>query len=197
MHEENFVNSKPIVLAFSGGLDTSVAVRWLRNTYKRDVNCLIVDIGQGDDIDAIAQRALRNGAADVRVEDAKKEFLDEYIFKILGADAIYEREYFMCSSVGRYLIAKIQIDYAHEVDAGALAHGATGKGNDQFRFEYSYASLAPDLEVIAPWRIWGFRSRGDLLSYAAQHRLEVETTGGANRKPLSIDKNIAQISYEG
>jgi argininosuccinate synthase len=185
-----------IVLACSGGLDTTVALKWLQETYGAEVVCLIVDVGQPEDLDAIAERASNAGASEVRIEDARAEFAQDFAWPMLKADALYEGRYLLGSALARPLIAKKQVDVAREIGADAVSHGATGKGNDQIRFELTYAALAPDLAVTVPWREWDLSSRSDLLNYASEHGLTLGDSA-ANEKPLSVDQNLLHTSYEG
>jgi argininosuccinate synthase len=189
------VDKKRILLAYSGGLDTSVALKWLIENYGEDVYCVIVDVGQEENLPQIAQRASKIGAKEVFIEDARDEFAQNYVFPMLRANPVYEGAYLMGSSIARPLIGMRQINLARRISAHVLAHGATGKGNDQIRFELTYAAVAPDLEVIAPWRIWNLRSRSDLIRYANELGMPISTDG--NDSPLSIDRNLVHTSYEG
>ena len=186
--------SKPIVLAYSGGLDTSIIVPWLREHYDAKVICVAADIGQGEELDGVKQKAIASGAAECYVEDLRVEYVRDYIWPTLRAGAIYNRKYLLGTSMARPLIAKKQVEVARAVGADALAHGCTGKGNDQVRFELTYMAMAPDLPVIAPWRIWDLRSREDCLAYAAAHNVPVAATAA---KIYSRDRNIWHISHEG
>jgi argininosuccinate synthase len=183
-----------IVLAYSGGLDTSVNMRWLLETYHCPVVAFIANVGQDEDLEAIAQKAQQTGAEQVCVEDVREEFVRDYVFPALRAHAVYEGTYLLGTSLARPLIAQKQIDIARRVVADAVAHGATGKGNDQVRFELTFQALAPDLHVIAPWREWDLGSREALMGYAKQHGIPVPTT---QSKPYSIDRNLLHTSYEG
>ncbi|MBI4824508.1 MAG: argininosuccinate synthase [Nitrospirae bacterium] len=183
-----------IVLAYSGGLDTSVAIRWLKDEYKAKVVAFCGDLGQGEDMGAIKKKALKAGASKVYVEDMREEFVRDYIFPMLRANAVYEGGYLLGTSIARPLIARKQIEIAEREKADAVSHGATGKGNDQVRFELTYYSLKPDIKVIAPWRLWQFKSRTDLIDYARKHNIPVSAT---KEKPYSTDRNIFHISYEG
>ncbi len=185
---------RKIVLAYSGGLDTSVAIKWLKETYGAEVIAFCADLGQGEDLDLIREKALKTGASRVYVEDLREEFVSEYIFPMLRANAVYEGSYLLGTSIARPLIAKRQIEIAQQECADAVAHGATGKGNDQVRFELTYYALRPDIRVIAPWREWPFRSRQSLIEYAEAHNIPVTAT---KEKPYSTDRNIFHISYEG
>jgi argininosuccinate synthase len=187
--------TRTIVLAYSGGLDTSIIVPWLREHYDARVICVAADIGQGDaELAGVREKALASGAAECYIEDLRAEFVRDYIFPTLRAGAIYNRKYLLGTSMARPLIAKRQVEVARRVGADALAHGCTGKGNDQVRFELTYASMAPDLPVIAPWRMWDIRSREDALAYAAKHGIPVAAT---KEKIYSRDANIWHLSHEG
>ncbi len=185
---------KKIVLAYSGGLDTSVILTWLKETYKVPVVAFIADIGQGEDLAAISRKATRTGADKVIVADLRDEFARDYVFTALKANAVYEGAYLMGTSIARPLIAKHQVKAARSEGADAVAHGATGKGNDQVRFELTAKALAPDLELIAPWRTWSFTGRNDLFAYAEKHGIELPVT---KDKPYSMDANLMHVSYEG
>jgi len=185
---------RTIALAYSGGLDTSIIVPWLREHYGARVVCVAADIGQGDELDGVRQKALASGAAECHVEDLREEFVAGQIWPTLRAGAIYGRKYLLGTSMARPLIARRQVEVARAVGADALAHGCTGKGNDQVRFELTYAAFAPDLPVIAPWREWDIRSREDALDYAARHNVPVAAT---RAKIYSRDRNIWHISHEG
>ncbi len=185
---------KKIVLAYSGGLDTSVAIKWLKEKYNTEIIAFCADLGQGEDLEVIKEKALKTGASKVYVEDLKEEFVKDYIFPMLRANAVYEGSYLLGTSIARPLIAKKQIEIAEKESAEAVAHGATGKGNDQVRFELTYYALKPDVKVIAPWREWSFNSRKSLIEYSRKHGIPVTAT---KEKPYSIDSNLFHISYEG
>src|SRR5438874_6415389 len=187
---------RTIVLAYSGGLDTSIIVPWLKENYDgARVICVAADIGQGiHELADVRVKALASGADECYVEDLRAEFVEQYIFPTLRAGAIYNRKYLLGTSMARPLIARRQVEIARQVGADALAHGCTGKGNDQVRFELTYASFAPDLPVIAPWRTWNIRSREDALAYAAAHGVPVAAT---KEKIYSRDANIWHLSHEG
>ena len=185
---------KKIVLAYSGGLDTSVAIQWLKETYNAEIIAFCADLGQGDDMNEIKDKALKTGASKVYVEDLREEFVEDYVFPMLRANAVYEGSYLLGTSIARPLIARKQIDIAHKEKAGSVAHGATGKGNDQVRFELTYYALNPEIRVMAPWREWPFNSRQSLMEYAEKNRIPVTAT---KEKPYSIDQNLFHISYEG
>ncbi len=183
-----------IVLAYSGGLDTSVILKWLINTYKADVIAYCCDVGQKEDLAAVKKKALKTGAVEAIVEDMRSEFAENYIFPMLRGNALYEGSYLLGTSIARPLIAKRQIEIAAEKGAKYVAHGATGKGNDQVRFELAYAAVNPDIKVIAPWREWDIASRAELIKYAEDNGIPVPVT---KEKPYSSDKNLFHISYEG
>ncbi len=183
-----------VVLAYSGGLDTSVILKWLRETYGCEVIAFCADLGQGEDLPEVKRKALAVGASRVYVEDLRELFARDYIFPMLRASAVYEGTYLMGTSIARPLIARRQIEIAHEEQAEAVAHGATGKGNDQVRFELTYLSLDPEVKVIAPWREWTMRSRRELIEYASTHNIPVTAT---KAKPYSTDANLFHVSYEG
>lgn len=185
---------KKIVLAYSGGLDTSVAIKWLIEKYGAEVIAFCADIGQDDDLDLVAEKAKKTGASKVYIEDLKEEFVRDYVFPMLRANAFYESGYLLGTSIARPLIAKKQIEIAIKEGAEAVAHGATGKGNDQVRFELTYYALKPDIKVIAPWREWSFDSRSSLIEYAEKKGIPVSAT---KEKPYSIDQNLFHISFEG
>jgi argininosuccinate synthase len=186
---------KKIALAYSGGLDTSIIVPWLKEHYPgAEVICVAADIGQGDELDGVKAKAIASGADACYVEDMRNEFVEQFCYPMLRAGAIYGRKYLLGTSIARPLIAKRQVEVAKQVGADALAHGCTGKGNDQVRFELTYMAFAPDLEVIAPWRIWDIRSREDALKYAAAHKVPVAAT---TTKIYSRDRNIWHLSHEG
>ena len=186
---------KTIVLAYSGGLDTSIIVPWLREKYDARVICVAADIGQGpDELAGVRAKALASGAEECYVEDLREEFVRDFIYPTLRAGAIYNRKYLLGTSMARPLIAKRQVEVARAVGADALAHGCTGKGNDQVRFELTYMAFAPDLPVIAPWREWDIRSREDAIAYAAARNIPVAAT---KEKIYSRDRNLWHISHEG
>jgi argininosuccinate synthase len=185
---------KKIVLAYSGGLDTSVAITWLKETYRAEVVAFCADLGQKEELKTVKQKAIRTGACSAYVADLREEFVKDYIFPMLRGNAVYEGFYLLGTSIARPLIAKKQIEIAIKEKADAVAHGATGKGNDQIRFELTYYALKPDIKVIAPWREWSFNSRESLIDYAAQHKIPVTAT---KAKPYSTDRNMFHISYEG
>jgi argininosuccinate synthase len=185
---------KKVVLAYSGGLDTSVAIAWLKEQYKAEVIAFCADLGQGEDLAAVKRKALKTGASKAYVEDLREEFVRDYIFPMLRAGAVYEGGYLLGTSIARPLIAKRQMEIAAREKASHVAHGATGKGNDQVRFELTYYALNPDIKVVAPWREWPFDSREALMDYARERGIPVPVT---KKKPYSTDRNIFHISYEG
>ncbi|PYV23904.1 MAG: argininosuccinate synthase [Acidobacteria bacterium] len=185
---------KRVVLAYSGGLDTSIIIPWLRENYHCEVIAMVGDVGQGDDFEAVRQKALRTGASKVHVEDLREEFITGYLWKAVQAGAIYEGKYLLGTSLARPVLAKRQVEVALASEADALAHGCTGKGNDQVRFELTYKALAPHLRVIAPWREWSIKSREDALEYARRHDVPVPVT---EKELYSRDQNIWHLSHEG
>jgi len=190
------VSAKPakVVLAYSGGLDTSVILRWLIETYGCEVVAYCADLGQGDELIPVRDKALRTGAASVHIVDLREEFVRDFVFPMLRANAVYEGGYLLGTSIARPLIARAQVEVALKEGADAVAHGATGKGNDQVRFELTYAALAPQLRVIAPWREWTLDSRSALLDFARRHDIPVPVSAD---RPYSTDRNLFHISYEG
>jgi argininosuccinate synthase len=186
--------TEKVVLAYSGGLDTSVILRWLKETYNAEVICFAADIGQAEELGGLEEKALATGASRLFVEDLREEFVRDFVFTALKANAVYEGVYLMGTSLARPLIAKKQIEIARREGAQAVAHGATGKGNDQVRFELTYYALEPNIKVIAPWREWSFKSRSDLIAYAEQFKIPITAT---KEKPYSMDRNLMHISYEG
>jgi len=185
---------KKIVLAYSGGLDTSVILKWLAETYQCPVVAFAADIGQEEELDQLEEKGLSTGAEEVVIEDLKETFVRDYVFPAFRANAIYEGHYLLGTSLARPLIAKRQVEIAQNRGADAVSHGATGKGNDQVRFELTYQALAPDIRIIAPWRQWSLNSRQSLMDYAKAHGIPVPTTP---KKPYSTDRNLLHISYEG
>jgi len=185
---------KKVVLAYSGGLDTSVILRWLIETYECEVIAFVADLGQGEELAPVRAKAKKTGASKVYVEDVKDEFVRDFIFPSLMANAVYEGSYLLGTSIARPLIAKKQIEVARKEKAEAVSHGATGKGNDQVRFELTYYALMPGIRVIVPWREWEFSSRTDLVNYAKRHGIPTPVTA---KKPYSSDRNLMHISFEG
>lgn len=185
---------KTVVLAYSGGLDTSVIVPWLRENYGCEVVCFTADVGQEEEVEGLEAKALASGASRLILRDLREEFARDYLFPMLRAGAVYERKYLLGTSAARPLIARHQVDVAHELGADAVAHGATGKGNDQVRFELTYAALDPRLKVIAPWREWEIRSREDAIAYARARDVPVTAT---EKSIYSRDRNLWHLSHEG
>ncbi|HUQ99493.1 MAG TPA: argininosuccinate synthase [Gemmatimonadaceae bacterium] len=185
---------RTIALAYSGGLDTSIIVPWLKERYGARVVCIAADIGQGNELEGVRAKAIASGADECYVEDLRDEFVRSFVWPTLRAGAIYGRKYLLGTSMGRPLIARRQVEIARQIGADALAHGCTGKGNDQVRFELTYAAFAPDLPVIAPWREWDIRSREDAITYAEAHNVPVTAT---RDKIYSRDRNVWHISHEG
>src|SRR5229473_517595 len=185
---------KKIVLAYSGGLDTSVMLRWLKDEYQCEVVCYCADVGQGAEMDGLEEKAKATGASTLYIEDLREEFVRDYVWTAVKANALYEGVYLMGTSLARPVIAKRQIEIARIENADAVAHGSTGKGNDQVRFELTYYALQPDIKVIAPWREWEFKGRSDLIAYAKEHKIPVTAT---HEKPYSMDRNLMHVSYEG
>ncbi|MBI4411080.1 MAG: argininosuccinate synthase [Deltaproteobacteria bacterium] len=183
-----------VVLAYSGGLDTSVIVKWLLENYGCEVICFSADIGQGEELDPLKKKAIETGASKIFIEDLREEFVRDFVFPMLRANAVYEGSYLLGTSIARPLIAKKQIEIAEREKAGAVSHGATGKGNDQVRFELTYYALKPDIKIIAPWREWKLDSRASLVDYAKKHGISVPVTP---KKPYSSDRNLFHISFEG
>jgi len=183
-----------VVLAYSGGLDTSIIIPWLKQNYDCDVIAYVADVGQGDDIEEVVEKAYATGASKVIVDDLRQEFLTDYVFPAIQAGAVYEHKYLLGTSLARPVIAKHQVAAALREGATAVAHGCTGKGNDQVRFELAYQALAPDLKVIAPWREWELQSREDCLDYAAAHGIAVSAS---REKIHSRDRNLLHVSHEG
>jgi argininosuccinate synthase len=185
---------KKIVLAYSGGLDTSVMLRWLKEQYGCEVVCYCADVGQGDELTGLEEKALASGGSKLYVENLREEFVREYVWTAVKANAVYEGVYLLGTSLARPVIAKRQIEIAQKEGADAVAHGATGKGNDQVRFELTYYALQPDIKVIAPWREWEFKGRSDLIAYSQKHSIPITAT---HEKPYSTDRNLMHVSYEG
>ena len=186
-----------IVLAYSGGLDTSVILKWLKENYQAQIIAFAADVGQGEELKGLRKKALATGASKVYIDDLQAEFAKDFIFPMMRANAIYEGQYFLGTSIARPLIAKRMVEIARKEGAEAIAHGATGKGNDQVRFELAAAALAPKLQVIAPWRIEAYRNqfpgRKEMIAYCAQHKINVQASA---KKPYSMDRNLLHISYE-
>ena len=186
-----------IVLAYSGGLDTSVILKWLKENYQAEIIAFAADVGQGEELKGLRKKALATGASKIYIDDLQAEFAKDFIFPMMRANAIYEGQYFLGTSIARPLIAKRMVEIAQKEGAAAIAHGATGKGNDQVRFELAAAALAPDLQVIAPWRIEAYRNlfpgRAEMIAYCAKHKINVQASA---KKPYSMDRNLLHISYE-
>ena len=188
---------KKVVLAYSGGLDTSVILCWLKERYGCEVATFTADIGQGEEVEPARERAKSFGVKDIYVEDLREEFVRDYVFPMFRANPLYEGVYLLGTSIARPLIAKRQIEIANEIGADAVSHGATGKGNDQVRFELGYYALKPDVRVVAPWREWDLAGRKELLAYAEKHGMDVSAKKAAGEPPYSMDANLLHVSYEG
>ncbi|MCA0900488.1 argininosuccinate synthase [Microbulbifer agarilyticus] len=186
-----------VVLAYSGGLDTSVIVRWLQDTYGCEVVTFTADIGQGEEVEPARAKAEALGVKEIYIDDLREEFVRDFVFPMFRANTIYEGEYLLGTSIARPLIAKRLIEIANETGADAISHGATGKGNDQVRFELGAYALKPGIQVIAPWREWDLNSREKLMEYCAQHKIPVDFSGKKKKSPYSMDANLLHISYEG
>src|ERR1700756_943168 len=187
---------KKVVLAYSGGLDTSVILRWLQETYRCEVVTFTADLGQGEELEPARKKAEMLGVREIFIDDLRDEFVRDFVFPMFRANALYEGAYLLGTSIARPLIAKRQIEIARQVAADAVAHGATGKGNDQVRFELSYYALDPDIKVIAPWREWDLTSRTRLLDYAEKHQIPI-ARDKRGEAPFSVDANLLHISAEG
>lgn len=185
---------KGIVLAYSGGLDTSIILKWLQETYQCDVIAFAADLGQGEELEPVREKALKTGASKVYIDDLREEFVRDYVFPMFRANALYESVYLLGTSIARPLISKRQIEIAQLEGVDAVSHGATGKGNDQVRFELGYQALAPEIKIIAPWRVWDLNSREALIAYAKKNDIHVPVT---KEKPYSSDRNLLHISFEG
>ncbi|WP_188399560.1 argininosuccinate synthase [Sporomusa sp. GT1] len=185
---------KKVVLAYSGGLDTSVIIPWLKENYGCEVIAMCADVGQGDELAPVREKAIKSGASKVYIEDLTAEFVESYVWPTLKAGAVYEGKYLLGTSFARPIIAKAMVDVALKEGADAICHGATGKGNDQVRFELTVKALAPHLKIIAPWRVWNIRSREDAIDYAEKHGIPVPVT---KARPYSMDRNIWHLSHEG
>ncbi|MCG8083165.1 MAG: argininosuccinate synthase [Candidatus Thiodiazotropha taylori] len=188
---------KKVVLAYSGGLDTSIIVKWLQDEYQCEVVTFTADIGQGEEVEPVRAKAEAAGIKEIYIEDLTEEFVRDYVFPMFRANAIYEGEYLLGTSIARPLIAKRLIEIANETGADAISHGATGKGNDQVRFELGAYALRPDIKIIAPWREWDLNSREKLLAYAEDHGISIEMKRDGKKSPYSMDANLLHISYEG
>ncbi len=188
---------KKVVLAYSGGLDTSVILKWLEDNYQCEVVTFTADIGQGEEVEPARAKAKSMGVKEIYIDDLKEEFVRDYVFPMFRANTIYEGEYLLGTSIARPLIAKRLVEIANETGADAIAHGATGKGNDQVRFELGAYALKPGIQVIAPWREWDLNSREKLMAYAEQHNIPVDYAKSKKKSPYSMDANLLHISYEG
>ena len=186
-----------VVLAYSGGLDTSVIVRWLQDTYNAEVVTFTADIGQGEEVEPARAKAKALGVEEIYIEDLREDFVANYVFPMFRANAIYEGEYLLGTSIARPLIARRLVEIAEETGADAISHGATGKGNDQVRFELGAYALKPGIQVIAPWREWDLTSRDTLMAYCENHNILVDFASGKKKSPYSMDANLLHISYEG
>jgi argininosuccinate synthase len=185
---------KKIVVAYSGGLDTSVIITWLKETYGCEVIAFTADIGQGEELAPLRDKAIKTGASEIYIDDLREEFVRDFVFPLLRANTLYEGRYLLGTSIARPLIAQRQIEIVLQEGADAVCHGATGKGNDQVRFELTYFALKPDVKIVAPWREWTMKGREELIAYAEKHRIPVTAT---KAKPYSTDRNLLHISYEG
>ena len=188
---------KKVVLAYSGGLDTSIILKWLEDTYGCEVVTFTADIGQGEEVEPARAKAKAMGVKEIYIEDLREDFARDYVFPMFRANTIYEGEYLLGTSIARPLIAKRLVEIAQKVGADAISHGATGKGNDQVRFELGAYALMPDVQVIAPWREWDLSSRESLMAYAEEHGIEVDYAKQGKKSPYSMDANLLHISYEG
>jgi len=188
---------KKVVLAYSGGLDTSVIVKWLQETYQCEVVTFTADIGQGEEVEPARAKAEALGVKEIYIDDLREEFVRDYVFPMFRANTIYEGEYLLGTAIARPLIAKRLIEIANETGADAISHGATGKGNDQVRFELGAYALKPGIQVIAPWREWDLTSRETLMDYCEEHNIPVDFSGKKKKSPYSMDANLLHISYEG
>ncbi len=188
------LNAKKVIVAYSGGLDTSVIIRWLKEETGAEIVAYTADVGQAEELDGLEEKALKTGASKLIVDDLREPFVEDYVFPALRANAIYEGTYLLGTSLARPLIGKRLVEYARAEGADAICHGATGKGNDQVRFELTAYALHPEIKVIAPWRIWPMKGRSDLIAYCEQHNIPVTAT---KEKPYSMDRNLFHISYEG
>ncbi|MBT3195650.1 MAG: argininosuccinate synthase, partial [Candidatus Ruthia sp.] len=186
-----------VVLAYSGGLDTSIIVKWLQDTYQCEVVTFTADIGQGEEVEPARAKAVAAGVKEIYIEDLREEFARDFVFPMFRANAIYEGEYLLGTSIARPLISKRLVEIANEVGADAISHGATGKGNDQVRFELNAYALDADIQVIAPWREWELSSRESLMAYAESHGIEIDYQKQNKKSPYSMDANLLHISYEG
>ena len=183
-----------VVLAYSGGLDTSIIIPWLKENYGCEVICMCADLGQGEELEPIREKAIASGASKIYIEDLKEEFVRDFVFPVLKSGALYEGKYLLGTSCARPLISKKLVEIAKAEGADYIAHGATGKGNDQVRFELTIKALSPDTKIIAPWRVWDIKSREDAVDYAEQRGIPVPVT---KKRPYSMDRNVLHLSHEG
>lgn len=188
------MTKKKVVLAYSGGLDTSIIIPWLKENYDVEVICMSADLGQGEELEPVREKALKSGASKIFIEDLKEEFVADYVFPVLKAGCLYENKYLLGTSCARPLISKKLVEIAKAEGADYIAHGATGKGNDQVRFEVAIKALSPETKIIAPWRIWDIKSREDAVDYAEQRGIPVPVT---KKRPYSMDRNVLHLSHEG
>ncbi len=188
---------KKVVLAYSGGLDTSIILKWLQDEYNCEVVTFTADIGQGEEVEPARAKAQAAGVKEIYIDDMREEFARDFVFPMFRANAVYEGEYLLGTSIARPLIAKRLVEIAHETGADAISHGATGKGNDQVRFELGAYALMPEVKVIAPWREWDLLSREKLMKYAQEHGIEIDFAKQSKKSPYSMDANLLHISYEG
>ena len=188
---------KKVVLAYSGGLDTSIILRWLQETYGCEVVTFTADIGQGEELEPARAKAEAMGVKQIFIDDLREEFVRDFVYPMFRANAVYEGEYLLGTSIARPLIAKRLVEIAKEVGGDAISHGATGKGNDQVRFELGAYALTPGIKVIAPWREWDLNSRESLMNYAAEHNIPIDFNKAGKKSPYSMDANLLHISYEG
>jgi len=190
-------NINKVVLAYSGGLDTSIILKWLQDTYGCEVVTFTADIGQGEEVEPARAKAKAMGVKEIYIEDLREEYVRDFVFPMFRANTIYEGEYLLGTSIARPLIAKRLVEIDNETGADAISHGATGKGNDQVRFELGAYALKPDVKVIAPWREWNLTSREALMAYAKEHNIPVDYAKAGKKSPYSMDANLLHISYEG
>src|SRR3990167_3405390 len=188
------IQAKKIIVAYSGGLDTSVIIHWLKESSDVEIVAFTADIGQGEELAPLEAKAKKTGASKITIEDLREEFVRDYVFPALRANAVYEGTYLMGNSLARPLIGKHLVECAKREGADAICHGATGKGNDQVRFELTAYALHPSIKVIAPWRMWSMRGRSDLIDYCEKHKIPITAT---REKPYSTDRNLFHISFEG
>ena len=185
---------KKVVLAYSGGLDTSIIIPWLKENYQVEVIAMAADVGQGEELEPLREKAINSGASKIYIEDIREEFMRDFVFPMIKSGAFYEQQYLLGTSIARPAIAKRLVEVAEKEGADAIAHGATGKGNDQVRFELTIKALAPQMKIIAPWREWEIKSREDAIDYAQKHGIPIPVT---KDKPYSMDRNLWHLSYEG